>query len=127
MLYDEGKLDTAEFSIYKRWYDVFLKDIPVHARIYIETTPDICNERVIVRARPGEIIPLEYLGKCHQYHEGWLSQQAREGISILRLNGNQDIFANPDVMTGWLGRIESFLGDVDITGKLTKTDSASLY
>ena len=123
MLYDEGKLDTAEFAIYKRWYDVFLKDIPVHARIYIETTPEICNERVIKRARAGETIPLGYLRKCHQYHESWVSEQESKGINVLRLNGNRDIFTDVEVMARWLSRIEDFLGDVDITGKLTKTHS----
>lgn len=127
MLYDDGKLDTAEFAIYNRWYDLFLKDIPVHSRIYIETSPAVCEQRVIKRARPGEVIPLEYLEKCHHYHENWLSSQKSEGIPILSLDGNKDMYDDPNIMKTWLTEVQSFLGDVNITEKLTKTDNTCLH
>ena len=33
-------------------------------------------ERVKKRNRSGETIPLEYLQKCHKYHDTWLNNNA---------------------------------------------------
>jgi deoxycitidine kinase/deoxyguanosine kinase len=109
MLHDENKLVKVEFDIYKRWYHEFLKDIPVHARIYIETSPQVCSERVIKRGREGEVIPLAYLEKCHKYHENWINTQKNENISVLSLDGNQDVFSDETVMKKWLVELDTFL------------------
>ena len=112
MLFDDNKLDKAEFDIYKRWYYEFLKDIPVHARIYIETSPTICSERVAKRARTGEVIPLAYLEKCHKYHNNWIEAQKENNTSVLSLDGNQDVFADTSVMESWLNKLDDFLSKI---------------
>ena len=87
MLFDEGKIGEIEFKIYNMWFDEFLKDLPKIEIIYLKTDPNISNKRVIKRSRKGENIPIEYLKKCHNYHEKWLEQDK----PIIIINGNEDI------------------------------------
>jgi len=88
MLYDTGLIEEIEYSIYLRWFDFFIKNIEVNNFIYLRTDPEICEKRITHRNRKGETIPLEYLVKCHQYHEKWLN--GKENLIILDGNINHD-------------------------------------
>jgi len=72
MLFDDKKISSIEYHIYNKWFDHFLKDGPLSGIIYLKCEPSIANERVIKRSRVGETIPLEYLERCHQYHQQWI-------------------------------------------------------
>jgi ribonuclease HI/deoxyadenosine/deoxycytidine kinase len=74
MLYDDGKINEIEYQIYNKWFDEFIKDFPKIEYIYLKTDPATAFDRIVKRARCGENIPLEYLIKCHKYHEDWLDQ-----------------------------------------------------
>ena len=91
MLYDDDKIEDVNYKIYLQWFDEFIKDIPLAGIIYLKTSPEISLKRIIKRSRKGEIIPLEYLEKCHKYHEEWLKNK-----KILILNGNLEFENNPD-------------------------------
>ena len=70
MLYNENKLEDIEYQIYNKWFDEFTASLPNTKTIYLKTTPEEAKERVDARSRKGEEnIPLEYLKKCHTYHE----------------------------------------------------------
>ena len=84
MLYDDGKISKLEYNIYLKWFDQFSTLINHVVNIYIKTIPEIAFERVQKRGRPGETIPLEYLAKCHKYHEVWLKSCKNTHI----INGN---------------------------------------
>jgi len=86
MLYDTGKIEEIEYSIYTRWFDEFSKINTLAGIIYIKTTPEICLSRIKKRNRIGEDISIEYLSLCHDYHEKWISNEN----NILLLNGNTD-------------------------------------
>ena len=73
MLYDDGKISKLEYNIYLKWFDEFSKLINHSLNIYIKTRPEVAFERVKKRNRSGETIPLEYLQKCHNYHDKWLN------------------------------------------------------
>lgn len=73
MLYDDGKISKLEYNIYLKWFDEFSKLINHSLNIYIKTRPEVAFERVKKRNRSGETIPLEYLQKCHSYHNNWLN------------------------------------------------------
>ena len=73
MLYDDGKISELEYNIYLKWFDEFSTLINHSINIYIKTTPKVAFERVKKRGREGETIPLEYLVKCHDYHDVWLN------------------------------------------------------
>ena len=85
MLYDDHKISNIDYSIYLKWFDEFITDIHLSGIIYVKTNPTICQERIILRNRVGETIPLDYSINCHKYHEEWLTSST---TPILTLDGN---------------------------------------
>ena len=84
MLYDDKKIEEVNYKIYLKWFDEFLKEIPITGYIYVKTDPKICFERIKKRNRKGEDIPLKYLERCDLYHECWLTN-----VDLL-INGNDE-------------------------------------
>lgn len=106
MLYDDNKISLIEYTIYKKWFDEFIEDIPEPTLIYVNTSPEISNERVILRHRQGEHIPLDYLIKCHDYHIKWFGTN---NYKMLVVDGNADINKNPELASDWLDMITNFI------------------
>ena len=104
MLHDDKKIEDIEYSIYLKWFDEFVKDIPVKGIIYVKTNPEICQQRVIKRNRKGEIIPLSYLQNCHKYHENWLSNIDNKLI----LDANKDLNSLDDYKL-WIESINRYI------------------
>ena len=91
MLYDNKKMNTIEYQIYLKWFDEFLETINNIKTVYIRTSPEICEKRVLKRARLGENIPLAYLKDCHHYHDRWLNDIGRiEKGNVLIIDGNEE-------------------------------------
>ena len=89
MLYDSKKMDNIEHQIYTKWFNEFSDIIENIKTVYIRTTPEICEKRVLKRARTGENIPLEYLKDCHYYHDIWLNNPENiESGNVLIIDGN---------------------------------------
>lgn len=107
MLYEEGSIEDVEYEIYRKWFDEFKKDFPEERILYIQATPNICKGRISLRGRKGEDIPLEYLRKCHTYHEDWLTEKS--GVTIL--DGDVDVKQNPDVLDKWVNEVENIWKD----------------
>lgn len=73
MLHDDGIVENIEYNIYKEWYYQFIGEYRMNAVIYLDSNPETCYERIGRRGRDGEdVIPLEYLNKCRDYHSKWL-------------------------------------------------------
>jgi deoxyadenosine/deoxycytidine kinase len=104
MLHDYGTMNDIEIQIYKKWFDEFVKDFPFSGIIYVGAEPSKSLERVKIRNRKGEDIPLSYLNMCHRYHEDWLNNS---NIPVLKLNGNKD-FINA-IPSTWQLAIETFI------------------
>ena len=104
MLHDNGTMNDIEIQIYKKWFDEFVKDFPFSGIIYVGAEPTKSLERVKIRNRKGECIPLSYLELCHNYHENWLSKSK---IPVLKLNGNKE-FINK-IPSSWEIAIETFI------------------
>ena len=106
MLYDEGKIEEVDYQIYLKWFDEFIEEIPVTGLIYVTTTPEKSKERVDLRARAGESIPLSYLQRCHNYHESWIKNIKKQ---VCLFNGNVDFkdkldYLSKDLVTGFIIR-----------------------
>jgi len=85
MLFDSGKINDIEYAIYLQWFDELVGDLIVDGVVYVNTTPEVCEQRIQKRARPGEApIEFEYLAKCDKYHQDWL----RDHPNKLVLNGD---------------------------------------
>ena len=73
MLYDDKLIEDINYKIYNMWFDEFNKDIKVDKIVYLQTDPVLCSQRIKQRNREGEDINLDYLCRCHNYHEDWIS------------------------------------------------------
>ena len=105
MLHDDQLISDIDMKIYLMWFDEFMKDIPIKGFIYVKTLPSKCFERVKKRNRKGEQIPLEYLEKCHHYHQNWLIDEK----NILILNGNQEYQEDNKLISAWTILIKKFI------------------
>ena len=104
MLYDEGKIEEVNYQIYLQWFNEFIEDIPITGLIYMNTTPEKSEERVNIRARSGENIPLEYLERCHEYHTKWINN-FKKPVSLF--DGNTDFIDSLEINS--LNKISSFI------------------
>jgi len=108
MLYDDGMINKIEYQIYLRWFNDFIEEVPISGIIYFKSEPSTCYERVIKRNRPGENISLEYLAKCHKYHEDWLINSKNEINKTLIIDCNEDIENNLHLENSWFNQIYDF-------------------
>jgi deoxyadenosine/deoxycytidine kinase len=112
MLFDDKKIDKIQYAIYLKWFDEFIEELPQIEVIYIRTTSKVAHERVKKRAREGEsVIELEYLERCHQYHEDWLNRE--RGLNLV-FDGNVNIFDEPKVLENWIETIKNYMYDTVI-------------
>lgn len=95
MLYDDGFIDEIGYKIYQLWFDEF-NEYAHCIPVYLRTDPVTSYRRTMLRAREGEIIPLEYLEKCHRYHEEWL----KDAITL-------DATVETIETTRWIGLFEN--------------------
>jgi deoxyadenosine/deoxycytidine kinase len=120
MLFDTKKIDYINYQIYLKWFDEFSKDFPIDYIIYVKTDPIICQERIKKRIRVGEdIIHLEYLVSCHEYHEEFLHTNSNNMINVLNckqllLDGNIDINNNKHILTEWENEIDLLINSLII-------------
>ena len=108
MLFDSNKISKIEYEIYNTWFNEFLDDIPEQFIIYLETNPDIANDRVLKRGREGENIPIEYLRQCHQYHHNWLINDF-ESNNLIKIDGNHNYFDNKNYLKSSIDQISNFI------------------
>ena len=102
MLFDDGKIEEVNYKIYNMWFDEFVRKYTLDGIFYVKTDPKKCSERVNIRNREVENIPLAYLEKCHQYHEHWLSLSDRK---VLTFDGNVEFIDG--IPQEWIDKIEA--------------------
>ena len=90
MLYDDKKIESVNYEIYLKWFDEFVKDLPIKGIIYLKTTPNICFERIKKRNRKGEEnMSTEYINRCHGYHQEWINT-IKNTSKVLILDGDKE-------------------------------------
>jgi deoxyadenosine/deoxycytidine kinase len=113
MLYDSGNIQDIEYQIYSKWFECFAKDYPINKVIYVNSSPEICHERINERSRVGEEeIPFSYLTKCDEYHINMIETfSENENIYVMDLNGNINIKIkeNEHCLGEWLDKIDEFI------------------
>ena len=110
MLYDDGKIDNVCYQIYQKFYKEFSDDIGLNGIVYIDADAEVCKERVQKRSRQGEDgISLDYLQKCKNYHDEWLSDDPM----VLKIKTNQNVSYDPDDSNDqgnvWLRQITKYI------------------
>ena len=94
MLTEDGFMSKMEDQMYNDWFGIFEKFANIDLVVYIKTDPTICEERIKIRAREGENIPLDYLKRLHEYHEKWIGDI--DSDKVLVLDGHTDFNENPE-------------------------------
>ena len=111
MLFDDNMIEHDEFQIYLNWFEEFLDDIVLGGIIYVKAEPNVCDERVKIRAREGETIPLDYLIKCHNYHEKWLNNINTPKM-IINADLDTNIPENKEIRQAWLQKIDKWIQSI---------------
>jgi len=126
MLFDDGNIEHDEFQIYSQWFEHFLEDVKLTGIVYVYAEPEVCDKRVHIRGREGETIPLEYLQKCHEYHEKWLHEVSNDKIQLLTIQANVDtsVEENKQFRNKWCQDIHHWLLDI-ISVSCTKMSSTN--
>lgn len=106
MLHDSGHIEDVEYQIYLRWFEYFSKFVKIDHMVLLQTDPSISLERVSKRGRPGEAISLDYLEKCHAYHQTFVKEFGETTV----IDCTEDIYKNPNVLEEWLGRMDVLVG-----------------
>lgn len=112
MLFDSGKIEYVNYQIYLSWFDTFAEEFPVHKVVYVKTIPEKCHSRILKRSRDGESnIPFEYLLNCSLYHDKMLDTSSKECYcnEQLIIDGNIDIYKNPNQLEEWIKDIDGFI------------------
>jgi deoxyadenosine/deoxycytidine kinase len=110
MLYDDGKIDDVCYQIYQKFYKEFSDEVGLDGIVYIDADAEVCKQRVEKRSRQGEDgIPLEYLQKCKNYHDEWMSDEPL----ALKIKTNQNVTYDPADSTDqgnvWLKQISDYI------------------
>jgi deoxyadenosine/deoxycytidine kinase len=113
MLYDDGKIDDVCYQIYQKFYKEFSDEVGLDGIVYIDADAEVCKQRVEKRSRQGEDgIPLEYLQKCKDYHDDWMSDEPM----ALKIKTNQNVTYDPTDITDqgnvWLKQISDYIYDL---------------
>lgn len=109
MLYEDKLINNIDYQIYIKLFDSFATEYPVHKIIYVNTQPNICLYRIKKRSRTGETnIKLEYLKNLDKYHNDMIN--SKEIVNdTLYLDGNVDIYENPEILNKWYENIQNFI------------------
>lgn len=109
MLYEDGLINSIDYQIYIKLFESFAHEYPVHKIIYVKTNPEVCINRIKKRSRTGETnIQLNYLINLDKYHNDMVESK-NLGYETLYLDGNNDIYANPEILNKWIESITNFI------------------
>ncbi|KAM6324847.1 thymidine kinase 2, mitochondrial [Podargus strigoides] len=95
-LYRSGKMPEVDYVVLSEWFDWIQNntDVSVDLIVYLQTSPEVCYERLKRRCREEEkIIPLEYLEAIHQLYEEWLIKHTLFKVScpVLVIGADHDM------------------------------------
>ncbi|XP_050834807.1 thymidine kinase 2, mitochondrial isoform X2 [Serinus canaria] len=95
-LYRSGKMPEVDYAVLSEWFDWIQNntDVSVDLIVYLQTSPEVCYERLKTRCREEEkVIPLEYLEAIHELYEEWLIKRALFEVScpVLVIGADHDM------------------------------------
>ena len=95
--FQNGNISHMEYVIYHQWFDWILENFnhQPDGIVYLNTKPEICEQRINHRNRNGEEgIPLEYLKTLDKFHQLWLEKE--KTIPIIYLDSNINFYKKQD-------------------------------
>ena len=126
---DSGYFTKLEWELYNKWVTFLLRDQcrPPMGFIYLQSTPEICYERVIKRQRSSETsLTIDVLNKIHDYHERFLVHKQNifdelKKTPVLILDCTNDFVKTPDIMRQHADAVRNFF---DKTMQQTPVESS---
>jgi deoxyadenosine/deoxycytidine kinase len=113
LLKKQENIEDVCFQIYMQLFDEFSLNYPVNTIIYIDTTPQICHDRIKNRSRLGEeIISLDYLIQCHEEHINYIFIKMNKVVNVV-IDGTLNIEENPEILNEWLKIVNNCIIDVN--------------
>lgn len=90
MLYDDGFIDSLEWSAYGKWnkfFETHYGHLIDHKIIYLRAEPNVAYDRMKLRNRDAEkSVPLSYLEQVHEYHDNWLLD--KDNVLVIDVNND---------------------------------------
>jgi deoxyadenosine/deoxycytidine kinase len=85
----------------------------------------IAHERVQIRSRAEETssISLDYLQKCHDYHEKWLLDTENE---LELIDANVDMNMNPETIQEWIQTVKNMVKPIEKHVEFVKVEFIDL-
>ncbi len=116
--YEMGVMQPLEWQLYRDWFTWLVDGYTVKPTgfIYLQTEPSICYDRLRMRNRHEEsAVPLDYLKRLHEKHEGWLLNKegvtdSLKDIPVLVLPCNQDFEHNEEELNKHFASIVEVFG-----------------
>tara|TARA_B100000900_G_scaffold259070_1_gene220832 strand:+ start:16173 stop:16862 length:690 start_codon:yes stop_codon:yes gene_type:complete len=112
MLRDDGMIEDIKYTIYEHFYHACKDDINVDAVIYIDSSPEVCLNRINKRSRDGEGgIQLDYLQRCKDYHDQWLLNNCTFPVCHINTDTDvsYDINDKNDLGNKWIQQISDYI------------------
>lgn len=115
-----GNMNDLEWSLYLDVWNWHVKQVlQPFAIIYLRAEPEICYDRMKVRARTEEgVVPLEYLRMLHERHDEWLllkKYQDEIQIPVLVLDASCNFRDDTVVQQRFILQILDFLQNQENT------------
>lgn len=86
---NKGRFTQLEYDTLMKLADMLIDWTP-NLIIYVNTPPEICQQRINERKRNGEAgIPLEYLQQIHNLHTEYLDYMKSIGVRVEEIDGTQ--------------------------------------
>jgi deoxyadenosine/deoxycytidine kinase len=110
MLHDDGLIESVNYQIYESYFAEYEDQFRIDGLVYVKANPETCLERVQKRNRKGETIELDYLKKCHDYHESWFGNTPIQH-KTLDVNANLcfDKLDETSLMHAWVNEVKTFV------------------
>lgn len=111
--YESGDMTKLEYDIYCKWNDWLIDKFNVtpNGYIYLKTSPEICCDRINIRARSEEdSIPLEYLKKLHNNHEYWLNTTK---IPVLEIDVSDNFISDKEQIDVLVQKVQNFINTLN--------------
>jgi deoxyadenosine/deoxycytidine kinase len=125
MLHADGLIDSVMYQIYEKYFAEYDGDFHVDGLVYVRAEPDTCFDRVSKRSREGENqIQVDYLKKCHMYHENWL-QKTNIDCHTLDVNTNVCLekLDEASLMHVWVNEVEKFINRLQKSSSLSQASA----
>ncbi|KAL0215997.1 hypothetical protein P9112_008181 [Eukaryota sp. TZLM1-RC] len=85
-----GNISKEQYQYYKSLRSQMIDILPIpHLTIFLQTSPSVCQERVMKRARACESgIPLSYLQKLHENYQVFYKKMQEAGSCVFSFDWN---------------------------------------